>query len=59
MSLVLVSPEVEVYVRQVNMVATTDVYGAFTFENVPSGNYAVVIFGFAYELVEELGFYYQ
>ncbi|TVZ51773.1 TonB-dependent receptor [Dokdonia sp. Hel_I_53] len=46
-------PEVEVYVRQANMVTTTDGSGAFTFENVPSGNYAVVIFGFAYELVED------
>ena len=46
-------PEVEVYVRQANMVVTTDASGAFTFDNVPSGNYAVVVFGFAYELVED------
>ena len=46
-------PEVEVYVRQANMVVTTNASGAFSFENVPSGNYAVVVFGFAYELVED------
>ena len=46
-------PEVEVYVRQANMVVTTDASGVFTFDNVPSGNYAVVVFGFAYELVED------
>ncbi len=46
-------PEVEVYVRQANMVVTTNTSGAFTFDNVPSGNYAVVVFGFAYELVED------
>ncbi len=46
-------PEVEVYVRQANMVVTTNASGAFTFDNVPSGNYAVVVFGFAYELIED------
>ncbi|WP_041295739.1 MULTISPECIES: TonB-dependent receptor [unclassified Dokdonia] len=45
--------EVEVYVRQANMVVTTDASGAFTFDNVTSGSYAVVVFGFAYELVED------
>ena len=46
-------PEVEVYVSQANRVVTTNATGVFTVTNIPSGNYAVVVFGFAYELVED------
>lgn len=46
-------PDVEVYVRQANLVLTTDASGAFKFTDVTPGTYAVVVFGFAYELIEE------
>lgn len=45
--------DVEVYLREVNKVVTTDVKGSFTFTDLRSGTYTLIIFGLAYELIEE------
>lgn len=46
-------PDVEVYVREASKSATTDSSGSFTIENIASGTYSIVVFGFAFDLVEE------
>lgn len=46
-------PDVEVYVREASKSTTTDSSGSFTIANIASGTYSIVIFGFAYDLVEE------
>ncbi len=46
-------PNVEVYVREASKSTTTDSSGSFTIANIASGTYSIVVFGFAYDLVEE------
>ena len=45
--------DVEVYLREGNEVSMTDVDGTFSFENVASGTYSIIVFALAYELIEE------
>lgn len=45
--------DVEIYLREVNEVATTDLNGDFFFEDVAIGTYSIIVFGLAYELIEE------
>ncbi len=44
---------VEIYLRNANKVESTDSSGRFSIANLPLGTYSVVIFGLAFELVEE------
>lgn len=45
--------DVELYIREASLASQTASDGTFSFNNVPSGTYNLVVFGFAYELVEE------
>ncbi len=45
--------DVEVYLREANKVASTDASGFYSFDAVESGTYNLIVFGLAYELVEE------
>lgn len=45
--------EVEIYLREANEVATTDVNGDFFFEDIATGTYSIIVFGLDYELIEE------
>ncbi|RMB56352.1 TonB-dependent receptor [Dokdonia sinensis] len=46
-------PDVEVYVREASKSATTDRSGKFNIDNIATDTYSIVVFGFAFELVEE------
>lgn len=46
--------DVELYLREVSLAVQTGVDGTFSFKNVPSGDYNLVVFGYNYELVEEV-----
>lgn len=45
--------DVEVYVREANLVTTTGENGGFVFQDVEPGTFSIVVFGLAYDLVEE------
>ncbi|MFT5891654.1 MAG: Fe(3+) dicitrate transport protein [Dokdonia sp.] len=45
--------DVEVYLQGANKATKTDAQGAYIFENVKDGTYAITVFGLSYELVEE------
>jgi Fe(3+) dicitrate transport protein len=44
---------VEVYLQGANKATKTDAQGAYVFENIKGGTYAITVFGLSYELVEE------
>ncbi len=44
---------VEVYLNEANRATQSTTDGTFIFTNVPEGNYTVILFGFAYELIED------
>ncbi|WP_405210730.1 TonB-dependent receptor domain-containing protein [Dokdonia sp. Asnod2-E02] len=45
--------DVEIYLREANQVASTDASGKYRFENIENGTYNLIVFGLAYELVEQ------
>ncbi|ANH60585.1 TonB-dependent receptor [Dokdonia donghaensis] len=45
--------DVEIYLREANQVASTDASGKYRFENIKNGTYNLIVFGLAYELVEQ------
>lgn len=45
--------DVEIYLREANQVASTDAAGKYRFENIENGTYNLIVFGLAYELVEQ------
>ena len=45
--------DVEVYLQGANKATKTDAQGAYIFENIKGGTYAITVFGLSYELVEE------
>ena len=46
--------DVELYLSEASLAVQTGVDGTFSFNNVPSGDYNLVVFGYAYELAEEV-----
>ncbi len=46
--------DVELYLNEASLAVQTGVDGTFLFKNVPSGDYSLVVFGYAFELVEEV-----
>ena len=45
--------DVELYLREASLAVQTTSDGTFIFQDVPSGTYSMVVFGYAYDLVEE------
>ena len=45
--------DVELYLREASLAVQSSSDGTFSFKNIPSGTYNLVVFGYAYELVEE------
>lgn len=45
--------DVEIYLREANQVASTDAAGKYRFENIENGTFNLIVFGLAYELVEQ------
>lgn len=46
--------DVQLYLSEASLAVQTGVDGVFLFNNVPLGDYNLVVFGYAYELVEEV-----
>ena len=45
--------DAEVYIKQLERLETSNANGFFKFENLPSGNYSLVIFAYEYEILEQ------
>jgi Fe(3+) dicitrate transport protein len=45
--------DVEVYIRQLERLETSNTNGYFEFKNIPAGKYAVVVFAYEYEVLEK------
>lgn len=45
--------DAEVYIRELERLETSNANGFFKFENLPSGNYSLVIFAYEYEILEQ------
>ena len=45
--------DAEVYIKQLERLETTNANGFFKFENLPSGNYSLVVFAYEYEILEQ------
>ena len=45
--------DVELYLREASLAVQTTSDGTFIFQDVPKGTYSMVVFGYAYDLVEE------
>lgn len=45
--------DAEVYIKQLERLETSNTNGFFKFENLPSGNYSLVIFAYEYEILEQ------